>query len=105
QAEDGIRGRNVTGVQTCALPILGCRMRHKHSLGVRSIDHLAYTSGMSGWNPAFKTVLAAGTLVLCLAADRPAVSLAVIAALAARSEERRGGNECGRGWAGGRSRE
>src|SRR5699024_11270009 len=23
QAEDGIRGRNVTGVQTCALPILG----------------------------------------------------------------------------------
>src|SRR5699024_34121 len=24
QAEDGIRDRNVTGVQTCALPILGC---------------------------------------------------------------------------------
>src|SRR5207249_7685369 len=23
QAEDGIRGRNVTGVQTCALPIFG----------------------------------------------------------------------------------
>lgn len=58
-------------------------MRHKHSHGVRSIDHLAYTSGMGGWNPAFKTVLAVGTLVLCLAADRPAVSLAVIAALAA----------------------
>src|SRR5207249_6993238 len=29
QAEDGIRGRNVTGVQTCALPISGrLRMRH-----------------------------------------------------------------------------
>src|SRR6266513_5138557 len=26
QAEDGIRDRNVTGVQTCALPILGYRM-------------------------------------------------------------------------------
>src|SRR5699024_11690257 len=26
QAEDGIRGRNVTGVQTCALPILGPAM-------------------------------------------------------------------------------
>src|SRR5699024_11861881 len=25
QAEDGIRGRNVTGVQTCALPILPAR--------------------------------------------------------------------------------
>src|SRR6266704_5776978 len=24
QAEDGIRGRNVTGVQTCALPIFAC---------------------------------------------------------------------------------
>src|SRR5699024_12221309 len=26
QAEDGIRDRNVTGVQTCALPILGRRL-------------------------------------------------------------------------------
>ena len=51
--------------------------------GVRSIDHLAYTSGMGGWNPAFKTALALGTLVICLAADRPAVSAAVILALAA----------------------
>ena len=58
-------------------------MRHHHSHGVRSIDHLAYTSGMGGWNPAFKTVLALGTLVICLAADRPAVSAAVILALAA----------------------
>ena len=58
-------------------------MRQKHSHGVRSIDHLAYTSGMGGWNPAFKTMLAVGTLVLCLAADRPAVSAAVILVLAA----------------------
>src|SRR5699024_12221667 len=27
QAEDGIRDRNVTGVQTCALPIYGLRLR------------------------------------------------------------------------------
>src|SRR5437868_15183077 len=32
QAEDGIRDRNVTGVQTCALPIL-----HAHPLEVRNI--------------------------------------------------------------------
>src|SRR5699024_3145823 len=37
QAEDGIRDRNVTGVQTCALPIsrpagpvAGCRRRRRH---------------------------------------------------------------------------
>src|SRR5699024_11250607 len=30
QAEDGIRDRNVTGVQTCALPILGVLMLSQH---------------------------------------------------------------------------
>src|SRR5690349_13063619 len=29
QAEDGIRGLYVTGVQTCALPISACRHRHE----------------------------------------------------------------------------
>ena len=58
-------------------------MAHGHTHGPRSIDRLAYQSGMRGWNPAFKTVLAVGTLILCLAADRPAVSEAVILALAA----------------------
>src|SRR5437667_4681945 len=28
QAEDGIRDRDVTGVQTCALPIFGDRLEH-----------------------------------------------------------------------------
>lgn len=58
-------------------------MAHRHAHGPRSIDRLAYQSGMRGWNPAFKTVLAVGTLILCLAADRPAVSAAVIVVLAA----------------------
>src|SRR5437773_10072926 len=31
QAEDGIRGRDVTGVQTCALPILAGATRHTSS--------------------------------------------------------------------------
>ena len=70
-------------------------MRHTHGHGVRSIDHLAYTSGMGGWNPAFKTMLAVGTLVLCLAADRPAESSAairarVVAARAVQAERFRG---------------
>ena len=58
-------------------------MKHRHSHGPRSIDRLAYQSGMRGWNPMFKTVLAVGTLILCLAADRPTVSVAVIVVLAA----------------------
>lgn len=58
-------------------------MAYRHGHGPRSIDRLAYQSGMRNWNPAFKTVLAVGTLVLCLAADRPTVSVTVILVLAA----------------------
>src|SRR5699024_11492160 len=56
QAEYGIRGRNVTGVQTCALPIccrfckgsgwieiLGCGMVHPHVLEMCGIDPNEYT--------------------------------------------------------------
>src|SRR5699024_2801118 len=35
QAEDGIRDRNVTGVQTCALPICGCKVSWALRGGVR----------------------------------------------------------------------
>src|SRR5438067_12870693 len=49
QAEDGIRDRNVTGVQTCALPILWLRaqgyaeqtVRHAHAHARRFGDDLA----------------------------------------------------------------
>src|SRR5699024_11921808 len=33
QAEDGIRDRNVTGVQTCALPISGIMMSFARAIG------------------------------------------------------------------------
>src|SRR5207249_5561333 len=37
QAEDGIRDRNVTGVQTCALPIYNCGVREPlHASSPRS---------------------------------------------------------------------
>src|SRR5699024_11824924 len=38
QAEDGIRGRNVTGVQTCALPIFPRTKRGKDALVGVNID-------------------------------------------------------------------
>src|SRR5699024_11421144 len=43
QAEDGIRGRNVTGVQTCALPI-----SFRMILGL-----LSPTAGQIHWNGSF----------------------------------------------------
>lgn len=50
---------------------------HSHA-GVRSIDYFAYTSGMNRWNPTFKVLLSVGTLILCIAANDPLVSVAVI---------------------------
>src|SRR5699024_11539616 len=38
QAEDGIRDRNVTGVQTCALPILAMRIILRFNDGARVIQ-------------------------------------------------------------------
>src|SRR5260370_18529447 len=40
QAEDGIRDSSVTGVQTCALPILITRSRHRRKV---------YDEGIRGW--------------------------------------------------------
>src|SRR5699024_11864167 len=44
QAEDGIRDRNVTGVQTCALPIFLCYFLKVSS---RSFDCLIHSSSLS----------------------------------------------------------
>src|SRR5699024_12227987 len=41
QAEDGIRDRNVTGVQTCALPIYG-RILAKEDMGSKQIIHILW---------------------------------------------------------------
>src|SRR5207249_8247823 len=40
QAEDGIRDRNVTGVQTCALPILLLRQRAEARLSAQKLTRL-----------------------------------------------------------------
>src|SRR5690625_1045616 len=71
QAEDGIRGGHVTGVQTCALPISGdgWTLRLRENLPVE------------GWNEQIS--------LLCGMAA---------AQLMVRSEERRVGKECRSGW-------
>ena len=70
QAEDGIRGASVTGVQTCALPIYGVAQA---LVDVNQMDLPTRRAGL-GW-------LADPGLVIV-----------------ARSEERRAGKECRSRW-------
>src|SRR5699024_12134751 len=97
QAEDGIRDRNVTGVQTCALPIsrfgaagmnvnrLACDIGHDSGghLGLAAILHADEQDTGCGRHSA------------SLTAERPWAKPVGI-----RSEERRVGKECrsGRSW-------
>src|SRR5699024_11450849 len=88
QAEDGIRDRNVTGVQTCALPIF--------YLVIESIYGIRYDFRM----PA---ILSIATVVVTLRISRTdaAESLgkaSLIVIQLVRSEERRVGKECRCRW-------
>lgn len=53
---------------------------HGHT-GVRSIDYFAYTSGLCGWNAAFKMVFSLSMLIFCIAADSIPVSLFTLSAM------------------------
>src|SRR5699024_11911595 len=55
QAEDGIRDRNVTGVQTCALPILSGDFFPSAS---------EYTRGWGLTNDRYKTIAGTQTLIM-----------------------------------------
>src|SRR5437773_3887764 len=77
QAEDGIRDRDVTGVQTCALPIFDSAT---YDITAWSIP---YVYGVNAWATKDKLSLNA----------YPATQ-----AITPRSEERRVGKECRAGW-------
>src|SRR5436305_1359071 len=70
QAEDGIRDADVTGVQTCALPILLCSSREVARLSQNA---------------------------LCQSLNGSATTPIAAPAMTNRSEERRVGKECGEG--------
>src|SRR5256885_16468237 len=101
QAEDGIRDYKVTGVQTCALPILshyGCVLLLS-ALG-QSPTHVPYR----GIAPAMNDLMGGQTDFMC---DQTTTALPQIAggrikAIAVlgtqRSEERRVGKECRSRW-------
>src|SRR5699024_11985927 len=80
QAEDGIRGRNVTGVQTCALPICVRRIDLKDDLSFILSDTVGFISKLPhNLIESFKA-----TLQEAKDADL----------IINRSEERRVGKEC-----------
>src|SRR5207249_7484070 len=95
QAEDGIRDRNVTGVQTCALPI----SLYFADRRMKTPDN--YFRGF----PAVWNIVAFYLFLLRLP---PWIGAAIVALLAAltfvpvlfvhRSEERRVGKECRSRW-------
>src|SRR5437773_1306809 len=88
QAEDGIRDRDVTGVQTCALPIFG-----------RVTKMVICSAGLS---PASILMRIRGKLTRGNSATgRRRAATAPPTISAARSEERRVGKECRWRWAGG----
>src|SRR5207249_9674684 len=82
QAEDGIRDRNVTGVQTCALPISCCRGSRR-----RRRSSSSATSSTPGTAPPVTARTGAGS------PGRPSARED-----RRRSEERRVGKECRSGW-------
>src|SRR5207248_8658852 len=97
QAEDGIRDRTVTGVQTCALPIyspVGALQIGRRSMIVCAA--LVVAPGSSVYTPQ---ELAGKTVALDYGNGTAYAGLQMLEG--ARSEERRVGKECGRGgWEG-----
>src|SRR5699024_12014546 len=90
QAEDGIRDRNVTGVQTCALPISF----------LISTDWLKVTSRVPLPISTRRAPTAQASMALVKETGRPVASHTTSnPSPAVRSEERRVGKECGWRWA------
>src|SRR2546430_8334822 len=88
QAEDGIRDLTVTGVQTCALPILA------PSAAAAFVTSFCLTHRIAPYRPipAHKPVTA--VTFIFAAASRPSTP----ASAPTRSEERRVGKECRSRW-------
>src|SRR5699024_11917169 len=90
QAEDGIRDRNVTGVQTCALPIFTAEIR---ALAAKNPDEL-YVAAKELQAPysLVQEIAETGSLPVVLFT---AGGVATPSDAAMRSEERRVGKEWG----------
>src|SRR5207248_10424084 len=94
QAEDGIRDRTVTGVQTCALPIYGSdddTERRARAAGAEVRRHPANAGKGAAIVTGLRALEAAGVgRAVTLDADGQHLATQI----PARSEERRVGKEC-----------
>src|SRR5437667_1976380 len=92
QAEDGIRDRDMTGVQTCALPIL-CLQQMWRSRASRTplLQGLRLANLHSNWRGRTDPLRCTNSRVARVAEILPASRY--------RSEERRVGKECRSRWA------
>src|SRR5699024_11582068 len=101
-AEDGIRARNVTGVQTCALPISVCLIQpFRFPLG-NALLGAALAAGVT------LVFFASAKITLAFSRTAPALRRLPVELLAMgivwmvlRSDERRVGREGGGGWGAG----
>src|SRR5699024_11955144 len=88
QAEDGIRDRNVTGVQTCALPILPAALRSDAAI------FSAFRRRESSVSDSIcRTGIFTSSLSGCRYSRKTASSAAAVNLSIRRSEERRVGKE------------
>src|SRR5205807_3315745 len=98
-AEDGIRDYKVTGVQTCALPILEC---HPEQVAVECEgEQLTYHQLNAHANRlahALQRVGVGPNVLVGLYVERSVHMLLGMLAILKRSEERRVGKECRSGW-------
>src|SRR5690606_40448806 len=97
QAEDGIRDFHVTGVQTCALPILssstdGAHIAAQLGLPYAFASHFASTHLHNALRIYEQEFQASESL------SSPYIMAGINVYVADRSEERRVGKECGYRW-------
>src|SRR5690606_40505350 len=96
QAEDGIRDFHVTGVQTCALPILEALVQQLSACGLwtNAPEQSNDASFSASQLEQLKSLLA--TAAGSMPSNDESSEVTADAGLSTRSEERRGGKECRR---------
>src|SRR5437667_1557368 len=96
QAEDGIRDRDVTGVQTCGLPISHAldesRNQFEFSFPADCRRHVGVSNSEQGYGFAVVSLANARPMRL-----KPSANISVFTPIPMRSEERRVGKE-GKTW-------
>src|SRR5699024_11958781 len=93
QAEDGIRDRNVTGVQTCALPIsILWQWAYNGDFGL--VNQTLAMVGIEGPNWLASATWAKPAIIVMAVWKGLGYSMLLYLAAIQRSEERRVGQEC-----------